>query len=88
MHGYRATGNPERTARSGPAPGVVVPVLPLERISASKRAANREKDRVVLPVLEDTLAALGRAPPRTADRAPKVRGGKVPGRGTGKRGRT
>ena len=32
-------------------------VLPLARILVSKRAANRQKDRLVIPVLEDTLAA-------------------------------
>lgn len=32
-----------------------VPVLNLERIIKSKRAANRQKDRLVLPVLEDAL---------------------------------
>jgi len=37
---------------------VKVPVLALERILASKRAANREKDKLVLPVLEDALVAL------------------------------
>ena len=31
-------------------------VLPLDRILASKRAANRPKDRLVISVLEDTLA--------------------------------
>ena len=35
-----------------------VRVLSLARIIASKRAASREKDRLVLPVLEDALAAL------------------------------
>lgn len=35
-----------------------VPVLKLERIIKSKRAANREKDRLVLKVLEDALAAI------------------------------
>lgn len=34
---------------------VKVPVLALERIIVSKRAANREKDKLVLPVLEDAL---------------------------------
>ncbi len=33
-----------------------VRVLSLERIIASKRAANREKDRLVLPVLEAAAA--------------------------------
>ncbi|MFH0909460.1 MAG: hypothetical protein V1929_11925 [bacterium] len=36
-----------------------VRVLKLSRIIASKKAANREKDRLVLPVLED-LAAVAR----------------------------
>ena len=31
-------------------------VLPVDRILASKRAANRAKDRLVIPVLEDALA--------------------------------
>jgi hypothetical protein len=31
-------------------------VLSLPRILASKRAANRVKDRLVIPVLEDALA--------------------------------
>jgi len=35
-----------------------VPVLPLERILASKRAANRPKDRGIIAVLEDTLLVL------------------------------
>jgi len=35
-----------------------VKALSLERIIASKRAANREKDRLVLPVLEDAAAVL------------------------------
>lgn len=35
-----------------------VRVLSLARIIASKKSANREKDRLVLPVLEDALATL------------------------------
>jgi hypothetical protein len=31
-------------------------VLRVDRILASKRAANRDKDRLVIPVLEDALA--------------------------------
>lgn len=38
--------------------GVVVKVLPLERIIASKRAADRPKDRAALYLLEATLAVL------------------------------
>lgn len=36
--------------------GLPVQVLPLERIIASKRAANRAKDRAALPALEAALA--------------------------------
>ncbi len=36
---------------------VIVKVLPLPRILASKEAANRPKDRLVIPVLRDTLRA-------------------------------
>ncbi len=38
--------------------GVKVRVLALERIITSIRTANREKDRLVLPVLEDVLRTL------------------------------
>jgi hypothetical protein len=37
--------------------GVAVRVLPLERVIASKRAANRPKDVAALPALEATLRA-------------------------------
>ena len=43
---------------------VEVPVLPLERILASKKAANRPKDRGVISVLEDTLIVLAEGWPR------------------------
>ena len=35
-----------------------VKVLALERIIASRRATKQEKDRLILPVLEDAAAAL------------------------------
>jgi hypothetical protein len=35
----------------------IVPALPLERILASKKAINRPKDRLVIPVIEDALKA-------------------------------
>lgn len=38
--------------------GVAVRLLPLDRILASKRAANRPKDLAVIPALEEALAAL------------------------------
>ena len=37
---------------------VVVRVLPLSRIIASKRATGRDKDRAILPVLEDALRTI------------------------------
>ena len=36
--------------------GQKLKILPLERILASKRAAKRAKDRIVIPVLEDAMA--------------------------------
>lgn len=41
--------------------GVDVKVLPLSRILASKRAADRPKDRAVIPALEEALAAIAGA---------------------------
>jgi hypothetical protein len=38
--------------------GVLVTVLPLERIVASKRASDRPKDRAVLPVLVDAIEVM------------------------------
>lgn len=38
--------------------GVGVKVLPLPRILASKRVADRPKDRAVIPALEEALAAI------------------------------
>jgi len=40
-----------------PLDDVIVKILPLERIIASKRAANRVKDRAAIPALEAALAA-------------------------------
>ena len=40
------------------APALVVKVLPLERVLASKRAADRPKDRAVIPALEAAVAAI------------------------------
>ena len=49
-------------------------VLGVERILASKRAANRAKDRLVIPVLEDSLATGKVAVERSRERSsPKKR---------------
>src|SRR6185295_12385083 len=37
---------------------LVIKVLPIERVLASKRAANRPKDRAVIPALEAAIAAI------------------------------
>jgi hypothetical protein len=42
-----------------------VRVLPLARIIASKKATNRTKDRLILPVLEDALATWKQARSRS-----------------------
>jgi len=63
MHGLESFDKEYRRAKTLVIRGVRLKVLPLERIIASKRAANRLKDRLVLPVLEDavtTMAALRR----------------------------
>ena len=41
--------------------GVEVKVLPLQRVIASKKAANRLKDTAVLPALKAALAAIKNA---------------------------
>lgn len=54
--------------------GVIVPVLSLERIIVSKEAANREKDRMVLPVLRDAALTLReQRRPKTDDERKKPR---------------
>ena len=45
-------------ARSMQFEGVPTKVLPLERVLASKRAANRPKDKIVIPALEEALAGI------------------------------
>jgi hypothetical protein len=39
-------------------PGLVLKVLPIDRVLASKRAADRPKDRAVVPALEAAIAAI------------------------------
>jgi hypothetical protein len=39
-------------------PGLMIKVLPIERVLASKRAADRPKDRAVIPALEAAIAAI------------------------------
>lgn len=76
LHGLGSFAQEARRAVRIPIGAIEVRALPLARIIASKRAADRPKDRAILPVLEDTLRVLqsrkGRArrsPSRTRRRA-------------------
>jgi hypothetical protein len=53
--GLRSFDAEWRASRWGKLENVPVKVLPLRRVIASKRAANRVKDQAVLPILERTL---------------------------------
>jgi hypothetical protein len=57
MHGLDDFAREARRATVVPIGDASVKVLPLERIIASKRALDRPKDRLVLPVLEDAVRA-------------------------------
>lgn len=59
MHGIGPFAEEERRSLEVSLDGHTLKVLPLDRILASKRAANRPKDRLVIPVLEDALATHG-----------------------------
>jgi hypothetical protein len=58
MHGLGTFRQEIGHALDYPLETEVIKVLSLERILASKRAANRPKDRLVIPVLENTLRTL------------------------------
>ena len=65
MHGLRSFDHELKGAVSIRVGRMTLKVLSLERIIASKKATNRQKDRLVLPVLKDTLTAIKRrAAPR------------------------
>jgi hypothetical protein len=58
MDGLRSFDEEYRNAVLIPVGNTSVMVLPLDRIIASKQAANRPKDKAVLPVLRHALLAL------------------------------
>jgi len=58
MHGLRSFDEERIDALKIPLNRVVVLTLPLERIIVSKKAANRRKDQLVIPVLEDAATAI------------------------------
>jgi hypothetical protein len=71
MHGLATFAQEARRAVRIPIGTVEVPVLPLARVIASKKAAGRPKDRAILPALEDALRVLES---RKAPRRPRRRG--------------
>jgi len=58
MHGLRPFPEEFAGAVRLELEGIELPVLPLERIVASKRASGRPKDEAVLPSLETALAVI------------------------------
>lgn len=58
MHGLESFAREVKHALDVSLGRFKVKVLPLERVIASKCAVNRAKDRLVLPVLRDALAAI------------------------------
>ena len=58
--GLRSFSVEWKGCHSGRLEGVSIRILPLHRVIASKRAAGRDKDIAVIPVLERTLRLAGR----------------------------
>lgn len=58
MHGLQDFDREARCCLRVPVGRVRLPVLPLERIIASKKATGREKDKLALAVLSDALVVL------------------------------
>ena len=58
MDGLESFDKELKNAVEIPLERIRVKVLPLDRILASKQAANREKDRLTIPVLKDALVAI------------------------------
>jgi len=66
--GLRSFDAEWKISRWGELESVPVKILPLRRVIASKRAANRDKDLAVLPILERTLQMAKRLAKRRAQR--------------------
>jgi hypothetical protein len=58
MHGLKGFEEEAKRAARIRLGSIEVPVLPLDRIIASKKATGRPKDRAILPALEDALRVL------------------------------
>lgn len=63
-NGLRSFESEWRYCRLGKLEGVPVKILPLRRVISSKRAANRDKDIAVMPILMRTLRLSKRLPHR------------------------
>lgn len=68
MSGLRSFAEEYKVAKKIKFAGRLFNVLPLERILVSKQAANRPKDKLVIPVLLDTLRTLSARKPRESTR--------------------
>jgi predicted nucleotidyltransferase len=68
MHGLKSFATEYRNAKTVKIGKLCLKVLPLERIIASKRAANRRKDLLTLPVLEDAVTTLAERKRRRSKR--------------------
>jgi hypothetical protein len=78
--GLRSFQTEWKACSIGKLEGVTLRILPLGRVIASKRAANREKDLAVLPILERTLRLARRLEhrkPLPQKRTPRRRPGRT-----------
>ncbi|MFC1668281.1 hypothetical protein ACFL1T_02705 [Chlamydiota bacterium] len=57
MHGLKSFSEEYNNTIKMKVNGILLHILPLERIIVSKQALNRDKDKYVLPVLKDVLLA-------------------------------
>ena len=58
MHGLGSFEEERKNVRVVKVRGIPLPVLPLDRVIASKEATGREKDRMALPVLREELQVI------------------------------
>jgi hypothetical protein len=73
MHGLAEFDDEKRRSIRIPLGRVKVAVLALEQIIRSKKATGREKDKLVLPVLLDVLAATGQTAKERTSRTHRIR---------------
>lgn len=71
--GLRSFDAEWKGCRAGELENIPVKILPLHRVIASKRAANRDKDLAVLPILRRTLRLSKRLKPSGAKAGAKLK---------------